>query len=70
MNGQLLPERLLKPSEVAEKLSVSRSLVYQLIRTKVIPAVKIRSAVRIKVSDLNDFINSRQKYKDYQLSLF
>jgi len=63
-------ERLLKPSEVAETLNVSRSLVYQLIRSNVLPVVKIKSAVRIKKSDLNDFINSNENHKDYQLSLF
>jgi len=70
MENSVCHERLLKPGEVAEMLNISRSLVYQLIRSKEIPIVKIKSTVRIKPSDLALFVNANQHKKDLQLPLF
>lgn len=61
---------LLKPKEAAQALNISRSLVYQLIRSGELPVVRIKSAVRIKISDLNTFIEKNQNFQNYQLSLF
>jgi len=61
---------LLKPKEVADKLNISRSLVYQLIQSGDIPVVRIKSTVRIKSSDLETFILKSQGQKDIQLYLF
>ena len=49
-------EPLLKPSDVAMILSVSKALVYQLLRQGSIPVVQINHAVRVKPSDLEAFI--------------
>ncbi|MFZ1039821.1 MAG: helix-turn-helix domain-containing protein [Anaerolineales bacterium] len=49
-------EPLLKPSDVAMILSVSKALVYQLLRQGSIPVVRINHAVRVKPSDLEAFI--------------
>ena len=49
-------ERLLKPAEVAEILSISKALVYRLIQQGLIQAVRINHAVRVKRSDLYAFI--------------
>ena len=70
MENNYHSDTLLKPSDVARRLNISRSLVYQLIRTGDIPVVRIKSTVRIKSSDLSNFIEQRQS-KDYlQTSLF
>jgi len=61
---------LLKPKEVANRLNISRSLVYQLIQSGDIPVVRIKSTVRIKSSDLETFILKSQGQKDIQLYLF
>ena len=49
-------EPLLKPSDVAMILSVSKALVYRLLRQGSIPVVRINHAVRVKPSDLEVFI--------------
>jgi len=70
MENIIFSEKLLKPREVAEMLNISRSLVYQLIRSQEIPAVRIKSTVRVKASDLAEFMNGNQKKNEKQLPLF
>ena len=54
------PERLLKATEVARILNISRSLVYRLIHTGKIPHIRINQAVRIHNDDLNRFIEGNR----------
>lgn len=49
-------EPLLKPSDIARILNVSRSLSYRLLETGEIPTVRINHAVRVKPADLFNFI--------------
>ena len=70
MENAFYLEKLLKPREVAEMLNISRSLVYQLIRSQEIPVVRIKSTVRVKASDLAEFINGNKKKNVKQLPLF
>jgi len=70
MENIIYSEKLLKPREVADMLNISRSLVYQLIRSQEIPAVRIKSTVRVKASDLAEFMNGNQKKNEKQLPLF
>ncbi len=53
-------EQLLKASEVARILNISRSLVYRLIHTGRIPSIRINQAVRIHNDDLNRFIEGNR----------
>lgn len=55
---QTLPERdqLLKPGEVAEMLQLSRSKAYRLMQQKEIPTVRMGRTVRVKRSDLEEYI--------------
>ena len=48
--------RLLRAKEVAEALQVSRALAYQMMRRNEIPTVRIGTAVRVRRSDLEEFI--------------
>jgi len=57
-------ERLLKASEVAKILNISRSLVYRLIHTGKIPSIRINQAVRIHHDDLNRFIEGNRTEAD------
>ena len=50
-------ERLLKADEVSRILNVSRALTYRLLQRGDIPVIRINHAVRVKPSDLNDYIN-------------
>ena len=50
-------ERLLKADEVSRILNISRALTYRLLQRGDIPVVRINHAVRVKPSDLDDFIN-------------
>ncbi|MDO9545978.1 MAG: helix-turn-helix domain-containing protein [Pelolinea sp.] len=54
-NGQLL-----KASEVARILNISRSLVYNLIQTGKIPHIRISQSVRVRQDDLNKFIEGNR----------
>ena len=49
-------ECLLKASEVARILNISRSLVYRLIHNGKIPHIRINQAVRIYQNDLDKFV--------------
>ena len=48
--------RLLRPEETAEHLSISKSFLYQLVRMGRLNAVRIRTAVRFRPEDLEEFI--------------
>ena len=50
-------ERLLKADEVSRILNISRALTYRLLQRGDIPVVRINHAVRVKPSDLDDYIN-------------
>ena len=60
-------ERLLKASEVAMILNISRSLVYRLIHTGKIPSIRINQAVRVHNDDLNRFIEGNRTEVDTYL---
>ena len=51
--------RLLKVREVAKILNISKSLAYRLTQTGEIPVVKVNSAIRVRLTDLNEFIKTR-----------
>lgn len=51
--------KLLKIKDVAKILNISKSLAYKLTQTGEIPIVKVNSAVRVRLSDLNEFIKTR-----------
>ena len=53
-------EQLLKASEVARILNISRSLVYRLIHTGKIPHIRINQAVRVHHDDLCKFIEGNR----------
>jgi len=49
--------RLLKAEEVAERLNVSRSFVYSLMKTGQLPTVQIGGSVRVHPRDLEEYID-------------
>jgi excisionase family DNA binding protein len=51
--------RLLKANEIAKILQISRSTAYQMMLRNDIPTVHIGKAVRVRRSDLDEFINRR-----------
>jgi excisionase family DNA binding protein len=55
---RILPDskKLLKAKEVADILQVSRSMAYRMMQREEIPTVRVGSAVRIRGSDLEEFI--------------
>lgn len=61
-------QRLLKATEVARILNISRSLVYRLIHTGKIPHIRISQAVRIHQNDLDKFVEgNRTNAKPYSI---
>lgn len=51
---------LLKPAEVAERLRIGRSLVYELITQGEIPSIRLGRCIRVPVAALNEWIESKQ----------
>jgi excisionase family DNA binding protein len=51
-----LPERLLKATDVAEVLNISRAFAYKLINTGKLRSVVIGTARRVRLIDLERFI--------------
>lgn len=49
-------QRLLKIPEVASILSISRAMAYNLVQTGEIRSVHIRSSRRVRVKDLQEYI--------------
>jgi excisionase family DNA binding protein len=60
---QILPDSkwLLKAKEVADILQVSRSMAYRMMQRGEIPTIRVGNAVRVRGSDLEEFI---KKSKD------
>ena len=68
-NVVLQADQLLKAVDIASILNISRSLVYQLIRSGEIPVIRIKSMVRIKSSDLELFIENSRSQNNLQIDL-
>lgn len=49
-------EPLLRASEVAARLNISRSLAYRLMQLGEIPTVKIFHSIRVRISDLEEYV--------------
>ena len=50
-------QRLLKATDIAKILNISRALAYRLIQNGEIPVIRINHAVRVSPSDLEAFIS-------------
>ncbi len=61
--SQLLKESLLKVPEVMERLSLSRTMVYRLVREGSLQKVKIGTSVRFKESEIRRFITELELSK-------
>ena len=53
------PRLLLRPTEVAELLSLGRSTVFQLVASGELPAVRVGRAVRVRRVDLQRWVEER-----------
>lgn len=49
-------EPLLRASDVAARLNVSRSLAYRLMQIGEIPTIRIYRSIRVRSSDLEEYI--------------
>ena len=56
-------EQLLKATDIARILNISKALAYRLIQRGELPVVRISHAVRVKLSDLEDYVKKcREDY--------
>jgi putative molybdopterin biosynthesis protein len=55
--------QLLKPAEVADILRISRAMAYSMLKRGEIPTVRIGSTVRVRRSDLEQFIHENEEAK-------
>jgi len=51
---------LLKPKEVAERLRITPSQVYLLVKQGKISAYRVNTAVRVSEDDLDEYLESRR----------
>jgi len=51
--------RLLKSDEVADILKISRAMAYKLMQRGEIPTVRIGSSVRVRVEDLEKYVEQK-----------
>jgi len=58
---QLTQNRLLKATEVAQILNISRAMAYKLMQSNSIPIVIIGSSKRVRPVDLNKYIRDNLK---------
>ncbi|WP_427795415.1 helix-turn-helix domain-containing protein [Clavibacter nebraskensis] len=49
---------MLTPEEVADALGVGRSAVYDLMRLKILPSVRIGRSRRVRVEDLRAYVGT------------
>ena len=56
VEGQLVAVRLLTPKEVGERLAVSVSMVYKLLRIGDLPAIRVGRLPRIAEDDLRAYV--------------
>lgn len=50
--------KVLTVAEVCDILQVSRTTVYRIIKEKELKAVKVRKTVRVKESDLEEYLST------------
>ena len=55
--------QLLKATDVARLLNISKALVYRLIVDGQLVAVRFGKTVRVRIEDLNDFISKSMTVK-------
>ncbi len=56
-NATQITAKLLRAGEVAKILNISTSLAYKLLQAGAIPTVRINRSVRVKSTDLEEYIN-------------
>ena len=61
MNNVPFPSKLLTIAEVAEVLRIPKPRVYELVRTGVIPGVRILRQVRVHPDRLGEFLSNGGK---------
>jgi excisionase family DNA binding protein len=61
--------RLLKSEEVAEILQVSKAHAYVLMKRGEIPTVRIGKIVRVRLEDLERYINEKAAQNENPISL-
>jgi excisionase family DNA binding protein len=57
-NNALAGGELLTPEEAAGRLRIGRTFIYQLLREGVIPSVKIGRVRRVRVRDVDRYVES------------
>ena len=62
-------DRLLKPADVAEILQVSKAHAYVLMKRGEIPTVRIGKIVRVRLEDLERYINEKATQNEAPFSL-
>ncbi len=53
--------KILTVGEVCEILKVSRATVYRIIKEQDLKAIKVRKTIRIRLCDLEEYVNQYQE---------
>ena len=57
-------EKLLTPTEVQQLLRISQSTLYRLIRSGQLPSIRVGDAYRIRMSELEDYMDNNNNAKN------
>ena len=60
---------LLRPTEVAELLGISRSKVFELLSSEELPTVRFGRVVRVPRDELEDWIRDRTRHRPLRRGL-
>lgn len=55
-----MPEKYLSLEEVADQLGVTYQLIYKLVRTGELPAIRLGKLYRVSQDDLDEYLGSRK----------
>lgn len=62
--GEKMTEKLLTPTEARQLLRISKSTLYRLIQSSRLPAVRVGSTYRIRMSELEEYLNKTRKIQE------
>ncbi len=60
-HAPIQPSSLMNVTQVAQKLRLSRAMVYRLIRNEGLPVIPFGSALRISPTSLQEWLSKREK---------
>lgn len=65
LGRSVMEKILMRPTEVAQMLSIGKSTIYELLATGEIPSIRIGRSIRIPVKWLNEWVEKREDTEEF-----